>query len=423
MKIKNLRTEKRGTRVRIVATITWEDCDRPNHELYYETDEPFSDDLRCNPHTFLVACTMPALCHGEKRISIDGEVCPELQEGLKAAMTLIRHWWYPKGEQGIARIEARTNNKILHPGREQRAGMFFSGGIDSLSSLRRNRVHFPLEHPWAVKDGLLIFGLETEQEEKFDYVVNSLREFAGEAGLTLIPVYTNVRYLDDDWMFWQHKFQDSVYASVAHAFSSRLSVVSIASTYNFPYMQRDGSHPLLDMHYSSSDLRIRHDSLDLSRLDKMRLVADWDLAFQNIRTCNRSELYRPGFLNCGECWKCVSARLAFLALGVLGRTRAFPDVPLTKELLDSVIKLYGSTICFYDELPEPLRMRGHESLARAIERKIDEYEKKQELGAVRNAVRNAIREKVKRFDRNHLKGNLKKYLSRRRTRAQAVSES
>lgn len=251
-------------------------------------------------------------------------------------------------------------------------------------------------------------------------MVNSLQGFAEEAALTLIPVYTNVRYLDDDWMFWQHKFQDSVYASVAHAFSKRLSVVTIASTYNYPYMQRDGSHPLLDMHYSSSDLRLRHDSLDLSRLDKMRLVAGWDLGFQNIRTCNRSELYRPGFLNCGECWKCVSARLAFMALGVREKTRAFPEVPLTGELLDSVIQLYGSTICFYDELPLLLRKEGHESLALTIERKIDAYEKKQELDRVKSVVREFVRETVKRFDRKHLKGNLKKYISGRRTKRQAI---
>lgn len=420
MRIENLRTENAGDRKRIAATVIWEDSDRPIHELYYETDEQFADDLVCNPHTFLVACTMPALCHGEKRIFIDEEICPELREGLKAAMTLIRHWWYPKNEQGILQLETRTNRLMLNSQREARAGMFFSGGIDSLSSLRRNRLHFPLEHPWSVKDGLLIFGLETDQEDKFAHVVESLRGFAKEAALTLIPVFTNVRYLDDDWMFWQHKFQDSVYASVAHAFSKRLSVVTIASTYNYPYMQRDGSHPLLDMHYSSSDLRLRHDSLDLSRLDKMRLVAGWDLGYQNIRTCNRSELYRPGFLNCGECWKCVSARLAFMALGVSEKTKAFPDIPLTRELLDSVMELYGATICFYDELPGPLRKHGHEVLARTIEEKIEAYEKRNEVDAFRAAVTHFVRDRIQRFDQKHLKGKLKKYIVRHRASEKAV---
>lgn len=147
MRIENLRKERRGERERISATVIWEDCDRPVHELFYETDVQFADDLLCNPHTFLIGCTMPALCHGEIRIFMDEEVCPELQEGLKAAMTLIRHWWYPKEEQGILRIEARTNRKILNTNREERAGMFFSGGIDSLSSLRRNRLHFPSSIP------------------------------------------------------------------------------------------------------------------------------------------------------------------------------------------------------------------------------------------------------------------------------------
>lgn len=66
MKIENLKSEKNADLARVAATITWENCDRPTQEIYFETTEAFAQDLTCNPHAFLVACIMPAMRHGEK---------------------------------------------------------------------------------------------------------------------------------------------------------------------------------------------------------------------------------------------------------------------------------------------------------------------------------------------------------------------
>ena len=54
MKIEDLRSEKGGGRAKVAATVIWEDCDRPTHEVYFETDEAFADGLSCNPHAFLL---------------------------------------------------------------------------------------------------------------------------------------------------------------------------------------------------------------------------------------------------------------------------------------------------------------------------------------------------------------------------------
>jgi len=416
VRIEKLRSEKNGGRKRVAATVIWEDCDRPVHELSYETDEEFEKDLTCNPNGFLVACIMPAFCHGEKRVFIDAEICPQLQEGLITAMALIKQWWYHNRPDMLTRIEAKTSVTMLTPTTDRRAGMMFSGGIDSLATLRKNRLTFPLEHPWSIKDGVLVFGLETDDLKKFEYVKRSLSHLGKEAGFNLIPVYTNVRYLDDDWMFWQRKFQDSVYASVAHLFSQRLSVVSIASTNDIANLQPDGSHPLLDINYSSSDVLIRHDAVHLTRLDKLKLVADWDLGFQNIRTCNKSDLYESDFLNCGRCWKCVSAMLAFMGLGVLEKTRAFPPENITGELVESVVQIDQANICIYEELPPLLIRKGRHDLAKIIERKIDASQKIQEKGELRTL----LTKKIKRLDKKYLNGKLRKSILKRRDKTEVV---
>ena len=107
MRIENIRLEKTGDRARVTATVLWEDCGRPTQEIYFETVEKFADSLSCSPHAFLVACIMPAFYFGEERVSIEGEVCPELKDGLMTNLSFMRYWWYEPARR-IVKIEART---------------------------------------------------------------------------------------------------------------------------------------------------------------------------------------------------------------------------------------------------------------------------------------------------------------------------
>jgi hypothetical protein len=42
VKIENLRTESQGNYSRIIATMIWENCDRPSQEIYFETTAPLA---------------------------------------------------------------------------------------------------------------------------------------------------------------------------------------------------------------------------------------------------------------------------------------------------------------------------------------------------------------------------------------------
>ena len=312
MKIENLKSEKNGNRTRVSAKVIWEDCERPPQEIYFETIDAFSKDISCNPHAFLVACTMPAMRLGEKRIFIDAEICPELHNGLITAMGLIRNWfdWY-KPEFSLVRIEAKHQKNILSPSKTPRAAFLFSGGIDSLSTLRENHLQYAAEHPGYIRDGLLIYGLEVKKPENFEYVLESVSILAKDAGVTLIPVYSNIRDLgpEDEEVFWRdfwiHEFMGATFAAVAHSLSNRISVLSINSCHDIPNLIPYSSHPLLNPNYSSSDLRIKHQGIHLSRFAKTELVSGWDLALKHLRVCNKSENYSSEMLNCGKCEKCV----------------------------------------------------------------------------------------------------------------------
>ena len=298
MRVENLRFEKDRGRARTVATVTWEDCSRPVQELYFETIEDFAGSISCNPHAFLVACIMPALHFGEERILIEGEICPELKDGLNTAMNWMRLWWY-KPTKKLVRIEAKTSSGYPRSRIPERAGFFFSGGIDALATLRANRSHYPLEHPGSIKDGLIVCGLEVADPNAFNHVVSLVSILAKGANVTLIPVYTNIRFLgpDDDgefWAkFWVNEFMGATFSAIAHIFSKRLTVVSLSSDHDIPNIYPFSSHPLINPNYSSSDLRIRLEGITLSRYDKTELVSKWDLAIQYLRVCNKTEYYKP----------------------------------------------------------------------------------------------------------------------------------
>ena len=400
MRIDDFRLEKNGDKARVYVQVTWEDCERPPQEIYFETDDEFAQDLSCNPHAFLVACIMPAMRHGERRIFIDSEICPELRKNLITAMRLIRHWydWYGP-DRKLVSIEAKAMSNGRSTLTPERAAFFFSGGIDSLSALRANRLNFPLEHPGSFKDGFLVHGIQLEIDKVFEHVVSSLSVIAQEAGITLVPVSTNIRYLYDNWSFWVDEFEAAVFSAVAHAFKSRITSVTIASSYDLPNLHPHGSHPMLDPNYSSRDLRIRHDDVTISRLAKTKLVADWDVAIQRIRVCNRPE--PPNTLNCGKCEKCVRTMLSLLALGVIDKAGdCFPMKDVSEGLIRSAVRMNKTTYPFYPELIAPLLERGRHDLVRAIEEKIANYNKPQ--------WKKMFRRTIAEFDGIYLNSNLRK---------------
>jgi hypothetical protein len=408
MKIENFRSEKRNGRAAVLATVSWEESDRPTQEMFFETDEKFAESISCNPNAFLVACILPAMHHGERRVLVDGGICPELKENLVDVMGWLRHWFEPNYNSPI--IEAETISTQNNPTSPNKTGFFLSGGIDSLAVLKANRLNYPLSHPGSFKSGLLIYGQNIESDNRlstFEKSFADLSVLAKEAQIELIPVYSNIRNLEPSREFF-HISHGSLLAAIAHAFVNCFNTISVAATGDIPTLslvkksiiKPHGSHPLIDPYYGSRDMRIRYDGLSLSRLDKTILIADWDVALQNIRVCGPNW---PGE-NCGCCEKCVRTMLALQALGVLDKTKAFHQNELSVDLVRKVHipkpytnAGYGKEI-YYLELMPLLKKNGYEDLANAINHVIQKdrnpYNKK------------SLKTMIKSLDSKYLGNNL-----------------
>jgi hypothetical protein len=374
MQISNLEIKEHDNLVRLSANVAWENCNEPNREIYIETDKAHGDDLSISLHAFLVGCLIPALHLGEKRIAIEGEIDPYLKEGLDTVMGIMKFW--SDGRLQPLAIEAGILSHSEFDQKDRHAGLFLSGGMDSLAALRLDKLHYPETHPGSVKECLLVHGFDiggvVERGMKFhvfERAKKAMAAVAEDAGVGLIPVYTNIRHLCDDRVLWLDKFFGAVLAAVGHAFASRFNLLHIASSFDLPNLVPCGSHPLLDPMYSSIDLHIRHRDVELSRMDKIRIVSGWDAAFQNFRVCLANVKDR---LNCGKCEKCVRTMLGLEALGVLDKTRAFVEDNVTPDMLSPFKITIRHRPPFYEELIEPLRKRGRDDLVAVIEKKLRE---------------------------------------------------
>ena len=406
VKIQNLKTENIGEKSRISADIIWEQSARAGLNVFFETRAEYGNALYAGFEPFLVGCILPALHHGEKRILIEGAVCPDLRQNLNTAMTLIRHWYYEPSLPLVTIEAAQWSSLPDQPHVSDRAGFFLSGGIDSLGTLQSNHANFPSNHPAAIRDGLLIYGQNIENKvrpEIFQQAFDDLSGVAADKGTALIPVNTNIRLVDDSpLMFYLN--HGAILGSVAHAFSNRLNRVYISASDSIPALatvgqlnlKPHGSHPLLDPFYSSYRMTIKHDGIAQSRLDKVLQLSDWNKGLQAIRVCSSDW---PG-KNCCKCEKCVRTMLELLAAGLLHKTQAFAIHDVTTEMI-SRIKIYKPRLGYsvdddYLELIGPLERIGRQDLAKAILAMIDRsyYPNK------------SLKQKMRRLDEKYLDGSL-----------------
>ena len=355
----------------MAARVEWEECDRPPLDLYCETEPEFAGSLNPSPDAFLVACAIPAASSGERRIRIEGSVCPRLGDGLVTAIRQLAVWFGPRP---IPEIEPTGGFDPPVPRNPACSALFLTGGVDSFHLLNLNRLRFPADHPERFKFGLVVSGMHAPGQERSDRarrharrVRESLSRPAAEAGITLVPTLTNVLQLQPDVSYLAHEFLGAALVFSAHALSSRLSSIAIASGTSVEKLFPFASHPMLDPNYGSSALAVRHEGVRFSRSDKLKALFDWETAFRRLIVCGDHP--EAPLLNCGRCEKCLRTMVAILALGGSLAGGSFPASDVRAEDLRAISIPLGPDYHWRYFLPL-LASRGREDLVRAIRPKL-----------------------------------------------------
>jgi len=399
MRIGEIRKEWLGDRARIEGAVVWEDCGREPVRLYYEMPAPFGAALEPRAEAFLLAGVIPAMDQGERRVRLEGTLCPELRDNVSAALRVLHAW---HGTRPPA-IEATQGFRVAAPPAAPRVAATMSGGIDSLATLRANRLAVPRDHPASIRDAFAIFGMNTYDHDERGAVPARLRDFeerlarwrplAAQEGLELIPVYTNMRALPPSFEAWRGHTLGAGLASVAHAFGARVTKLLIPSP-GYPGIPNvAGQHPMLDDNFCSATLQVFHHGLWMSRLEKTRLVAEWEAGMAILQPCQQIELGSPT-PNCGHCNKCWRTMLTLFALGRLEAAHTFPPCQIDAGSIGALKIDTDHEVSFLEEIAEALRPRGG-GLAKALEARLARYRRKRSA-AVRAAAAAARRSSLLR---------------------------
>jgi len=276
VKISAISRESAATGERVAADIVWEDCDRPARRIFFEVPAEFGDGLSTDPESFAVGCAVPAMSHGERRLAIEGSLCPKVRDGLSGAGALLRGWY---GERiSTISIEPSEGFRARPPAASARSALFLSGGLDSLYALASNRADFPPDHPASFRDALVVRGFsffppDTPQaSDVWRRSSAASRAVASAAGASPIPITTNLREIEPDFDLFARHFV-LLLASAAHAIARRLTSAAIAGDLEIAHLLPWGSHPLFHALAGSSAVDVGESGGERTRLDKTRALA------------------------------------------------------------------------------------------------------------------------------------------------------
>lgn len=339
----------------VSAQVKWEEVDRDDLNLFVQ-----GKDLVADPNAFLILSFLPAWLAGEKRIVVEGgDICPVLQANLAAVSQTIRRWHrYPDPP----RMETSNGTRLPAGG----VGLFVSGGIDSLASLRCNLQQIPRSHPEAISSIILVAG--STSERKFAQLNKVHEEIAREAGVQPVALRTNAQSLHgNDIAFYINVYHGAFLSGLAHCLGGRLRKVKISATFDAANLKPWGSHPLLDPFYSSAHVAIEHNGLEMSRFAKTAVVAGWPEGLRHVNVCVSPDAAGE---NCGRCEKCLRTMLALTALGKLKTATVFPLRELRgQDIADLKIENAYQASCYRD-LIVPLSDQGRSDLADVLRRKL-----------------------------------------------------
>ena len=399
----------RDGRIRSTAQVEWEENDRAPFEMCVEWDrgpERPPDETSAGIHPFLMASILPAWRRGERRIAVEGALCPRLRDGLEAAQQILSLWFGPHRDPVVLEPSGGFRPS---PWRSARAGLFLTGGTDSLSMLRKNRHDFPAAHPASFREAVYVSRLSFAEAIPGERALDLDRRQAAAIEaicrgneLVFCRIETNFRLFDSGELLVAAREQAALLSGVAHALSPRIGSVSLASSHDTKWLYPWGTHPLLDPQYSSTLLELRHEGLGLTRQEKLSAMADWEIAHHHLVVCFEGPL-PAGQVNCGRCEKCLRTMTALLLDGSLERFTVFASPDVTAEKVRAIDFGYHSELFdwLWSSYTEPLKRSGRADIARAVEEKLAEARKHRAWIEERD-----WRGRIRRLDRRYLGGVL-----------------
>jgi hypothetical protein len=386
MIVTNIKLKRVDGFVRASADVIWEQAKKEPLDFFVETPEEYESAFWADPNAFLLAVYLAAWHAGEERIRIDEPICPVLFQNLKVVIPVLKSWYddvlYPQPV-----VEPVAGFKVHDFSAKESVGLL-SCGIDSLGTLRWNKLNIPGHHPLSIRAGMTIgyHNHTATGSDRAEKIINgrliTAKTVANDAGIELIPALTNIKFLDKDGWFYTYKSLASLRSAVACFFSKRFHSTYIATNHTPVSIYPWGSHPLLDQYFSTAHFRVIHHGVDLTRVEKVALVGAWKTGLDNIRVCQNDD---EGVYNCCTCEKCILTMCELEAIDKLKDSAAFSVKDITPDLLETIQTydmIYNDfQVDFYEEIMPALEKKGRKDLVDVLKTVLDNYHQKKLIPA------------------------------------------
>jgi hypothetical protein len=306
----------------------------------------------------LALCAMPAMSAGGT-LALEGRVSPRLLRNQREFQAIQRVWsldWDDR--EPLREVEALAPPRAVESRHEGRVAAFFSGGVDSWSTILANP---------DITDLIFVRGLDLmpkllHQGDLADRVEARLGVAAAELGLNLHVVETNVRELSDPLVPWE-SYCACPLAAVALFFEPLFGRVLIAGDADHETQVANGPSRMVDQLWSTERLEIVDDGGRFSREQRLRRIVEHPVVQRTLRICWQNP---GGAYNCGRCRKCMLTAISLEAIGARGRISTFPaelDLSVCAGFeIDQPISLV-----LWEDVLATTREAGRDDLEREVE--------------------------------------------------------
>jgi hypothetical protein len=303
----------------------------------------------------LPATLMPAMTRGG-RLSVAAPISARLLRNQPDFQALQRFWssQWPFGLPPLREVEVEALARVGDgPAQRGRVATFFSGGVDSWSTVLANP---------DVTDLIFARGLDLvpgwpQHEALADEVETRLRGAAAELGLPLHVIRTNLRTFSDPMVRWE-TFAASALAAIALFFQPLFERVLIATDIDFARQVPLGAAQLIDHLWSTEGMDVVDWGSRFGRTERLRQIVNHPVAQATLRVC---WLNPDGAYNCGRCGKCLLTMIALEAIGARDKVRTFPG-ELDLGLLGESPITVPLQLTFWEELLETTQRAGRADL-------------------------------------------------------------
>lgn len=330
----------RGGIVRLEADITFTDMDSPYpaKTMYFEIGKEYADMFDDESYNAFTLISLFLAMYHKQDLHICGKISSQLYQNIKWYIQRI----FSDYSDDFTPVNFTVDGVTSSPNeRGKIIGAGISCGVDSLSTLYD---HFVCEDdPEYRINALFYFNHDlhntqknTDGKKHFQSLLKRNRMIAEEPDIAL-PFYTlssNLVRFHRRLMKLRGRYISLTYTILHSCILSLGNAVSryyVAGTSDYESMKffRDFSHdkdlaefcdPYLVPLIKTENTELIIDGCQYRRVDKLKRIADWDIAKKYLNVCLHN---KPDGSNCGKCKKCLRT---LFPLEVMGKLDDFADV-------------------------------------------------------------------------------------------------